>query len=180
MKPIPTLTFAAALLAATAGAAHADCKSVIEAYGKADATKRFALYEVSTIAKEPKGDPYMIFIGDVQYVPNVVRKGPLQFETVGYKSGPYSGGSEAASLKVREKKGVVLCEPLGERKIGTEQALGYQIRDAGTKSDPAAIHMWVSRSTGLPMAHGMGSDEDMLRWVYGSAVVAPAPDKVHK
>ncbi len=34
--------------------------------------------------------------------------------------------------------------------------------------------MWISRSTGLPIFHGMGSDGGGLRWVNGPEVVAPA------
>src|SRR3954454_18230299 len=174
MKPNSTVMLTGVVFALIAGAAHADCKPVIDAYGKADATKRFALIDASTISKSSKGDVFMVVVGDVQYTPNVVRKGPLQYDTDGFKAARYATGFEANSLKEREKEGVVRCEPLGERKIGTEQALGYQVRSAGNAADPTAIHMWIGRSTGLPMAHGMGSDDEMLRWVYGSDVVAPA------
>ena len=150
---------------------------MIDAYGKADASKRFAMFNIDS--QEPEGEPFMVVIGDVQYTPNVVRKGPLQFETDGFKAAPYSAGVEARSLKEREKKGAVRCDLLGERKIGAEQALGYQIRSPGNAADPTAIHLWVSRSTGLPLVHGMGSD-DMLRWVYGTAVAAPASGKIRK
>lgn len=80
------------------------------------------------------------------------------------------------------EEGKKLCGPLGERKIGAEPAIGYKIRGASkdSLSDLTEIHIWLSRSTGLPLAHGMGSDSDMLRWVYGPEVVAPGPDKIRK
>jgi hypothetical protein len=174
--------FAMALTGASASTfAHADCGPVISAYGKADATRRFALFEVDTLAQAPKGEPFMVVVGDVRYTQNIVRKSALQFVIDGYKAGGYAAGLEAGSLKGREQKGEVRCEPLGERKVGAEAAIGYQIRnnDKGTQPDPTAIHMWVNRTTGLPMYHGMGSDGG-LRWVYGTEVTAPGADKLRK
>lgn len=173
---------AVGLAAACVCSAQADCSPVISAYTKADATKRFAMFDVDSTAAAPKGDPFMTVIGDVQYTPNIVRKGPLNFVTEGYKAGPYSPGIESSSLKDRERKGSVRCEPLGERKIGSEEAAGYRVRssDKGTQADPTAIDIWVSRATGLPVWHGMGSDGGGFRWVYGAAVAAPDPAKIKK
>jgi hypothetical protein len=170
------------LATAFACAAHADCGPVIAAYGKADATKRFAIYEVDSITEVPKGEPFSVALGDVAYVQQYVRKGPLQVVKDGYKKGGHAAGFEADSLRSREKKGEVRCEPLGERKIGTEPAMGYQIRnnDKGSQTDYAAIHIWTSRATGLPLFHGMGSDGGGFRWVYGTDVVAPDPAKIKK
>lgn len=182
MNTTPTLAFAAIFLAAPVSAVHADCGPVLAAYAKADATKRFAIFDVDSLAAPPKGEAFMIGIGDDSYVQNIVRKSALDYVMDGYKRSASSFvRSEATSLKSREQKGAVRCEPLGERKIGTETALGYQIRnnDKGNQPDDTAIHMWVNRSTGLPIYHGMGSDGG-LRWVYGAAVVAPAADKVRK
>jgi hypothetical protein len=165
---------------AFACAAHADCGPVIAAYGKADATARFAIFEVDSIAQAPKGEPFRVIIGNVSYDQNYLKKGPLQIVKDGYKKGGYATGYEGDSLKSREKKGEVRCEPLGERKTGAEQAVGYQIRsnDKGSQPDPYAIHMWVSRSTGLPLFHGMGSDSGGFRWVYGAEFSAPPPSKI--
>lgn len=180
MKLEFALITTAALFAASASAARADCAPVVAAYAKADSTRRFAMFDVDGIAKEPKGEPFMVVIGDVQYTPNIVKKGTLNYELDGFKAGRYAVGYQADSLKEREKKGAVRCESLGERRIGAEQVIGYQIRSPGSAADPNAIHMWVSRATGLPLVHGMGSDDGMLRWVYGAAVVTPAPAKIHK
>jgi hypothetical protein len=173
---------ATSLVAAFASAAHADCGPVISAYAKADATKRFAMFDVDSLAQTPKGDAFMVVIGEVAYTQNIVRKGALQFEIEGYKTGRYNSGFEARSLKGREEKGEVRSEPLGERKVGTEAATGYQIRrnDKGVQPDPHAIHMWASRATGLPLFHGMGSDDGGLRWVFGPGVMEPVPGKIGK
>jgi hypothetical protein len=170
-----TSALAVTLLFTFAGAAHADCAPVLAAYAKADATKRFAMFDVDSLDAPPKGEPFMVSVGDFAYVPNIVKKGPLNYVKEGYTKSPSTFvGSEAASLKNREQKGAVRCEPLGERKIGAVQAVGYQIRrnDKGNQPDDTAIHMWVSRDTGLPIYHGMGSDGG-LRWVYGAAVTVP-------
>lgn len=170
------------LAAACVCSAHADCGPVISAYAKADATKRFAVLDVDSINAAPKGDTVVAVIGDVQYTPNIVRKGPLNFVTEGYKAGPYTSGIESGSLKDRERKGSVRCEPLGERKIGSEAAVGYHVRsnDKGTQDDPTAIDVWVSHATGLPVWHGMGSNGGGFHWVYGAAVAAPDPAKIKK
>jgi hypothetical protein len=70
----------------------------------------------------------------------------------GYKAGPYSSDFEAGSLKDGERKGNKGCEALGERKIGSEAAVGYRIRknDKDIRDEPKAIDCWVSRGTGLP------------------------------
>ena len=83
-------------------------------------------------------------------------------------------GSEGAALKSCEQKGTARCEPLGERNVGRDAAVGYRIRNnaKGDAPDPTAIHMWISRATGLPLYHGLG-DDGGLRWVYGPEVVAP-------
>jgi hypothetical protein len=175
-------TLAIGLAGACVCSAQADCAPVISAYTKADATKRFAVLDVSSIDAAPKGDTVMTVIGDTQYTPNIVRKGPLNFVTEGYKAGPYSAGIESGSLKDRERKASVRCEPFGERKIGSEAAVGYRVRsnDKGAQDDPTAIDVWVSRATGLPVWHGMGSDGGGFRWVYGAAVIAPDPAKIKK
>jgi hypothetical protein len=178
MNQTTTSALTAALFFSLASAARADCAPVLAAYAKADATKRFAMFDVDSLAATPKGEPFMISIGEDAYVPNMVRKGPLNFVMEGYKKSPSTFvRSEAASLKSREQKGEVRCEPLGERKIGAMAAVGYQIRNnKGTQPDDTAIHMWVSRDTGLPIYHGMGSDGG-LRWVYGAAVTVPGAAK---
>ena len=43
------------LVALPVATANADCKPVIAAYGKADATRRFAIYEVDSLDAAPKG-----------------------------------------------------------------------------------------------------------------------------
>ena len=77
---------AVALTSASACAVvHADCGPVISAYGKADATRRFAMFDVETLAQAPKGEPFMVVIGNVRYTQNIVRKSALQFAMDGYK-----------------------------------------------------------------------------------------------
>jgi len=181
MKPMPIGAFWTTTLAlAWPGLALADCKPVIAAYTKADATKRYALFDVDSMAAPAKGDPIIIVIGDTRYQPNMVRKGPLNIVMDGYTKGPFTSSGEAASLKDREGKGEKRCEPLGERKVGTEALVGYRVRDAGSQPDITATDVWLSRATGLPVWHGLGSDDGGFRWVYGAAVVAPAADKVRK
>jgi hypothetical protein len=168
-------------VAATFGCTvQADCGPLIAAYGKADATKRYALYEVDSIAQAPKGEPMIVTMGNVEYTQNLVGKSALQIVTDGYKKGGHASGFEADSLRSREQKGEVRCEPLGERQVGADQAIGYQIRnnDKGNEPDFAAIDVWLNRSTGLPLFHGMGSDGGGFRWVFGPGVLQPAADKV--
>lgn len=162
--------------------AHADCKPVIAAYTAADATKRFALFEVDSLAQAPKGEPFMVTLGDARYTENQVRKGSFQIVKDGYKKGPFTPGFEANSVRDDEKKGKLRCEPLADRKVGNETWTGYQIRnnDKGSEPDPYATHLWVNRATGLPAWHGQGSDDGGYRWVYGAQVVAPTADKIRK
>ena len=152
-------------------AAHADCGPVIAAYAKAEATGRYALFDVNSIAEVPNGQPFHVTIGGAGYI--------NMGET--YKKGGSTAGFEGSNLKSREKRGEARCEPLGERKIGAEQAIGYQIlrNDNGKPApDPNAIDMWVNRSTGLPLFHGIGWMKGGLRWVYGAEVSAPPPGKI--
>ncbi len=167
MRFVTTL-LAAAVVAGFAARAQADCKPVIDAYAKAEATRRYALYDVAGIQAAPKGKPFHVDIDGVGYT---------DFGGGHYKNaGNGQAGSEGDALKRNEQKGTTRCEPLGERQIGGEAAVGYQIRsnDKGAAPDVTAIHLWIAKSTGLPIFHGMGSDSGGLRWVYGPAVVAPA------
>jgi len=162
--------------------AHADCGPVIAAYIKADATKRYAVFDVDSLTAAPTGDPLSLTIGDVSYTQKYVKKGPFEIVKAGYQKGSSGAAFEASSLKSREQKGEVRCEPLGERKIGAEQVVGYRIRDndKSGKPDVTAIEIWISRPTGLPLWHGMGSDAGGFRWVFGAAVSAPSAEKMAK
>ncbi len=168
--PPSTLRAVAIAVALTASscAAHADCAPVIAAYAKAEATGRYAMFDVSSIDAAPKGKPFQVDVDGFAYT---------NMGSSYSKSGGGDAGAEGNSLRSREQKGTVRCEALGERRIGTETALGYRIRgnDKGNQPDPTAIHLWVSRASGLPLFHGMGSDGGGLRWVYGAEVVAPVP-----
>jgi len=152
-------------LAALYGCAHADCAPVIDAYAKAQATGRFAMYDVASLQAAPKGAPFHVEVGGASYT---------NFGDRWQKGASGDAGSEGAALKSREQKGTARCEPLGERNVGRDAAVGYRIRNnaKGDAPDPTAIHMWISRATGLPLYHGLG-DDGGLRWVYGPEVVAP-------
>jgi hypothetical protein len=169
------------LVALPAGMAQADCKPVIAAYVKADATKHFAIYEVDSIDQVPKGEPMFITIGDVKYTENLVKKGPLSFAKDGYTKGGASAGLEANSLRTDEQKGKMKCAPIADRTIGGEVAAGYHV--GSTESgpyglDPGAFDMWISRATGLPIVYSPDPDSGGFRYVYGNQVVAPAASKI--
>ena len=164
------------------GAAWADCKPVIAAYSAADATRHFALYNVDSMAQAPKGEPIRIVIGTIDYLENDVKKGALEIVKDGYKKSPFVPGFEANSVRDDEKKGRVRCEPLGERNVGAEVLLGYEVRsnDKGNAPDPYANDLWVNKKTGLPAWYGMGSDGEGFRWVYGAQAIAPSADKIRQ
>ena len=92
-----------------------------------------------------------------------------------------AGGAQARADKVRddEKQGKGRCEPLGERKVGTDPVVGYMVRNNGKGEDYAALHVWISKSTGLPVYHGLG-ETNGFRWVYGTDVAAPPAGQVTK
>jgi hypothetical protein len=154
--------------------AHADCGPIVAAYAKAEATGRYALFDVASINDPAKGTPFQITVGNDGYIDPQGNSGTYR------RTSAHIAAGEGRSLQEREQQGKVRCEPLGDRKIGSEQATGYQIRSNGKSSapDPMAIHMWISRASGLPLFHGMGSDSGGLHWMYGSAVVLPAANKI--
>ena len=170
------MTFATTIVAAAVVAgfslnAQADCKPVIDAYAKAEATGRYALYDVAGIQAQAKGKPFYVGIDGVGYT---------DFGGGRYQNaGNGQASSEGDALKDDEKTGKKRCEPLGERTIGNENATGYRIRstEKGKLADLTAIDMWMSKGTGLPIFHGMGSDGGGMRWVFGPTVVAPAVAK---
>ena len=162
-------------------AAHADCKPVIAAYGKADATKHYAIYEVDKLDQAPKGEPMFIIIGDVKYTENLVKKGAFDFVKDGYTKGGAGTGFEANSLRTDEQKGKMKCAPIPDRTIGGEVAAGFHVGSTSGGSgglDPGAYDMWVSRATGLPIIYSPDPDSGGFRYVYGNQVVAPAANKI--
>jgi len=169
------------LLTVLAGAAYADCKPVIAAYGKADATKRYAIYAVDSLDQAPKGMPITIVIGDVKYTEHDVQKGPLNIVKDGYTKGGATPGSDANALRTDEQKGKMKCAPLQERKVAGEAASGYHVGSAdrgGGGLDPFGYDIWVSVATGLPIVNAPESSTGGFRYVYGNQVVAPTPDKI--
>lgn len=160
------LVFGAAWCAASAAHAQADCSAVIAAYAKADATKRFAIYSAESMAQAPKGKPFHVEIGDKSVTDTGYGK---EYMSTGGGTSLGEGNSLASEVKANKKR----CESLGDGEVGDEAVTGYSIRSAKSGQDPFAIHFWISKSTGLPMYHGMGPGAG-LRWVYGPGVVMPA------
>ncbi len=155
-----------------ASAAHADCAPVIAAYAKADASGRYALFDVASMDAPPKGPAFQVTVGRAGYI----------FTGEKYKSiGGGVAGSEGEALRAREKAGTSRCESIGEHSFGAEGAVGYRILDARAKSlgDSAAINFYVSKSSGLPVYHAMGKDVGW-RWAYGPTVVLPSADRIEK
>jgi hypothetical protein len=187
-KPLRTSVVSTALCALVVGlaalpmtAAHADCKPVIAAYGKADATRHFAIHEVDKLDQAPKGEPMFIVIGDVKYTENLVRKGAFDFVKDGYTKGGAGAGVEANSLRTDEQKGKIKCTPIPDRTIGGEVAAGFHVGSTSGGSsglDPGAYDMWVSRATGLPIIYSLDPESGGFRYVYGNQVVAPAANKI--
>ena len=139
--------------------------------------KRCALYEVETMTQAPKGDPFMVAIGDVEYRQKYERKGPLSIVKAKFDKGGHASGFESKSIKENEKKGTHRCEPLGERKIGSEAAVGRQIRNSyGEEPDRSATDMWISRATAMPFFKSIGPDDGGgFPWVYGNSALPPVP-----
>jgi len=179
---VPARIFAFGLAALPVGVAWADCRPVIAAYSAADATRHFALYNVDSMTQAPKGEPIRVVVGDTDYLENDVRKGALEIVKDGYKKLPFVPGFEAKSVRVDEERGRVRCEPLGERTVGADVLIGYEVRsnNKGNVPDPYANDLWVNKRTGLPAWYGMGSDGEGFRWVYGVQAVAPTADKIRQ
>ena len=153
--------------AAAGSAAQADCSPVIGAYGKAEATGRYGMYDAATMQTPPKGTPFYVHVGGAGYI-NTGKQ--LQRNDAG------GAGFEGSSLKDRERKGQTRCESLGDGKVGNEAATGYRIRDVdgGKISEAMAVHMWIGKASGMPLYHALGGDEHGERWVYGNDVAVPA------
>jgi hypothetical protein len=171
--------FAAALGMTAAYGALADCGPVIAAFEKADATGRFAWFEVADVNQTPTGDPIMVTIGDVSYVP--VEAGPKfkgKYQTTGILQGVLG-----ASLQRRESDGRASCKPLDDRTLRGEPAMGFNV-NGGTpigNTGSSSEDIWISRGSGLPIIQGMDSAiHGGVLWVYGDAVSAPPPEKLLK
>ena len=175
-QPKTTAASIALVLLFASSTAIAECKPVLAAYAKAEATKRYAIYEVDRIDAAPKGEPTIVAIGDVEYDPNLVRKTPIDIVKVGYVKSRHDPNREIDALKAREASGKGRCESLGERRLGNVTAVGYRIRDTapGRMSEVTAIDLWIDQATGLPVFHGMGSAGGGFHWTYGNAVVPPS------
>jgi hypothetical protein len=160
-------------------AAQADCGPVIAAFQKADATERFAWFEVTDVNQTPNGDPIMVTIGDVSYVP--VEAGP-KFKGK-YQATGFLNGVLGDSLKRREGDGRASCKPLADRTLRGEPAVGFNVTGGVSISNSGASSedIWISRSTGLPIIQGMDSTgHGGVVWIYGAAVSAPPPEKLLK
>jgi hypothetical protein len=170
---------AAALGVMAAHSAQADCGPVIAAFQKAYATERFAWFTVTDVNQTPNGDPIMVSIGDVSYVP--VEAGPKfkgKFQTTGFLNGVLSD-----SLRRHESEGKASCKPLADRTLRGEPAVGFNVSGGVTisGSGSSSEDIWISRGTGLPIIQGMDSTgHGGVLWVYGAAVSAPPPEKLLK
>jgi hypothetical protein len=183
MKSSPSLLRAvgAVALLGVVHVAHADCDPVVAAYAKAAATKHYAVFEVDRFEQAPKGEPFSVTIGDTEYVENYVQKSPISIVKAGYKKDHGDGATrEMGMLKTNAAKGQSICNPLGDRRLGTASVTGYRIVDKslGSLANTMAIEMWIDKSSGLPLWHGVGSDGGGFRWAYGDAAKAPAASEV--
>lgn len=170
--PITFRTLGLAVMTLAPHLAHADCSAVIAAYTKAQATRQFGWVDADKLeASARKGKFSLINIGD---------EGWLASEDGKLKKIP-AGGAQARADKVRddENKGKGRCEPLGERKVGADPLVGYLVRDNGKGEDFTALHVWISKSTGLPFYHGLG-ETNGFRWLYGADVTRPPAGQIVK
>jgi hypothetical protein len=152
--------------------AHADCGPVIAAYSKAEATGRYGWYNAIKIDETPKPPMIMMTIGkDVWY--DQTEEGKM-FSKWNLRVAQ----KQADDLRDDEKKGDKRCEPLGDRVIRGEPAVGFITRNNGkSKEDLTAIHVYISKSTGLPIWHGFDTGGG-YHWVYGAVVTPPPANKV--
>jgi hypothetical protein len=166
LGPVPLLPLAVGcMVAAFVTSSRADCGPIVAAYEKAAASGRYAMFDAPTMQSAPKGQPFYVRIGSDGYIN----------DGKGLKKNDAGGAAfEASDLKRREQKGEARCETIGDGKVGSDPALGWRIRSNGSSPDPMAIHIWIGKSTGMPLFHAIGSDTDGWRWVYGRDVVAPA------
>ncbi len=157
--------------------AFADCSAVIGAYAKAQATGRFGWVDAGKLDEPTKKGPFsLVNIGNDGWFASMDTKDGGKFKKIP------SGAAQARADAVRdnEKQGQSRCEPLGERKVGGDPLVGYLIRDnSKSAEDFAALHVWISKSTGLPVYHGL-SENGGFRWVYGDAVAPPQPNQIAK
>ena len=153
--------------------AHADCSAVVAAYTKAQATGRFGWVDADKLDEPAKKGPFSLM--------NIGNEGWMDMEGNGKFRKIPSGGAQARADSVRddEKQGKARCEPLGERKVGSDPVVGYLVRNNGKGADTTALHVWISKSTGLPVYHGFGETVG-FRWAYGDAVTAPQPNQIAK
>ena len=154
---------------------HADCAPVVAAYDKAEATRRYAVYEVDSINAKPKTGPIVVVIGNVHYAQQYIRKTPINFVPGGYRKEAHNAHAEADMLKARVAKSEARCDALGERKVGATTADGFRIRNNEKGIDYAAIDLWIDRSTGLPIFYAPGDSTGGFGWLYGADVVVPSP-----
>jgi hypothetical protein len=152
--------------------AHADCSAVIAAYTKAQATKQFGWVDADKLDAPAKKGPFSLV--------NIGNEGWLASDDGKFRKIP-AGGAQARADRVRddEKNGKGRCEPLGQRKVGADPVVGYLVRDNGKGEDFTALHVWISKSTGLPVFHGLG-ETNGFRWVYGADVAPPPAGQVVK
>ncbi len=104
---------------ACALSAHADCAPIIAAFAKAESTGRSAVYDVASMQAAPKGKPFHVDVSGVGYADVGDHR---------QKGGGGNAALEGSSLKGREQKGEVRCEPIGESRIAGDAVVGYQIR----------------------------------------------------
>lgn len=170
--PIAFRTLGLALVTLAPHMAHADCSAVIAAYSKAQATKQFGWVDADKLDAPAKKGPFSLI--------NIGSEGWLGSDDGKFTKIP-AGGAQVRADKVRddEKGGKGRCESLGERKVGTDPVVGYLVRNNGKGEDYAALHVWISKSTGLPVYHGLG-ETNGFRWVYGAAVAPPPAGQVVK
>lgn len=151
--PVVARTLGLAMVTLAPYAAHADCSAVIAAYTKAQATKQFGRVDADKLDAPAKKGPFsLINIGNDDWLASDDGK----FTKIS------AGGAQARADKVRddEKAGKGRCEPLGQRKVGTDPVVCYLVRNNGKGEDFAALHVWISKSTGF-------------RWMYGANVAPP-------
>jgi hypothetical protein len=161
----------AAVSCCSTGVASADCSPVIAAYAKAESAGRYAIYGVSSLTAAPKQPAFAIVIGRDLFM------SPMEDGKYTRSSGGVAA-SEGSSLKEREKAGKARCDVMPARPVGTEPATGYEISDTAKPKDPYAIDFYVSKATGLPVWHGMGSDGGGFLWKFGDSIAAPAAARI--
>lgn len=160
---------AAAALLASASAAQANCKLLLDAMDKLGKQSRVASYDVEHPEQRLSGEPDMVLVGKVVYDRSSGRWERIETDGV---------HPMIAAMRQKERSGGMQCVNVGSGPYRGSTVTKIRAENPSVQKKNRLVHiLWIDQGSGLPLYQEAVGHPGGSAIVYGDAVKVPVVGK---